>query len=189
MIDAEEAVDWGTLVATVSGGVIAMSGTVLADHLRSRHEDSRGVVDRRRAVYIEFISAAGVCHARLQGIAQDPRAEPDPASAARAALRDAGIQEVRERLYIDASTAVVGAGQTMFERLRVLQHTVGAGASHSSPEFHRDYHPYLGAVWAYRVAVRKELEDQSLSPSAFGWEEWDGRDRCPLCRAALTPGG
>lgn len=56
--------DRGTLVATVSGGSIAITGTVPADCLRHRREDDRGVGARRRTVYIEFISAAGVCHAR-----------------------------------------------------------------------------------------------------------------------------
>ncbi|MGY4988591.1 hypothetical protein [Streptomyces nigrescens] len=51
--------DWGTPAATPGGGGIAISGTVLADYLRHRHERDRGAEARRRAVYIEFISAAG----------------------------------------------------------------------------------------------------------------------------------
>lgn len=180
--------DWGTLVAAVSGGSIAITGTVLADYLRHRHEDDRDVVARRRAVYIEFISAAGVCHARLRQIAQDPGAVADLEASARAALDDARIQEVRERLFIDATTAVAGAGQAMFERLRALQRVVAAGALTASPAFHDAYHPYIGSVWAYRVAVRGELDGRSLSPAAFGWDGWDGRDRCPVCLAAATAG-
>ncbi|MFB6438273.1 CchlQ [Streptomyces sp. NPDC056411] len=176
--------DWGTLVATVSGGLIAISGTVFADRLRHRHETDRNSETRRRAVYIEFIGAAGVCHARLRQIAQDPEAEDDVAVAARGALREAGIHEVRERLFIDASTAVAGAGQVMFERLRAVQRVVAGGARQTSAAFHDVYHPYLDAVWAYRVAVRRELEGGDFAPAAFGWEEWDGRDRCAVCREA-----
>ncbi|MFE0189817.1 CchlQ [Streptomyces sp. NPDC059008] len=176
--------DWGTLMATVSGGSIAISGTVLADYLRHRREDDRGVGARRRAVYIEFIHAAGACHARLRQIAQDPDAEPDPDAAARAAMDDSKIHEVRESLYIDASTAVAGAGQAMFERLRALRRVVAEGAAQDSPAFHDAYHPYIGAVWAYRVAVRRELEGQPLSPAEFGWDDWDGTDRCSVCRRA-----
>ncbi|MFJ9416921.1 MULTISPECIES: CchlQ [unclassified Streptomyces] len=178
--------DWGTLVATVSGGLMAISGTVLADRLRQRHETDRGSEARRRAVYIEFITAAGVCHTRLRRIAQDPAAEPDPDAAARAALNDAAIHEVRERLFIDATTGIAGAGQEMFERLRALQRAVAAGAGHTSPAFHDVYHPYLSAVWAYRVAVRTELEGEALTPRVFGWDEWDGTDRCALCREPLS---
>ncbi|MEV6396982.1 CchlQ [Streptomyces sp. NPDC051907] len=180
--------DWGTLIATVSGGSIAISGTVLADYLRHRHEDDRGVGARRRAVYIEFIAAAGVCHARLRQIAQDPGAEPDLDAAARAALSDAGVYEARERLFIDAADDVAGAGQAMFERLRSLQRAVAAGASPDSAAFHDAYHPYIGAVWTYRVAVRAELEGRALSPAAFGWGGWDGTDRCSLCREAAAAG-
>ncbi|MET7619797.1 CchlQ [Streptomyces sp. NPDC005408] len=183
-----EDVDWGTLVAAVSGGSIAISGTVLADYLRHRHEDDRGVGARRRAVYIEFIAAAGACHARLREIAQAPGAEADLDAATRAALSDAAIYEVRERLFIDASAAVAGAGQAMFEQLRALQRAVAAGASLTSPAFHDVYHPYLGTVWSYRVAVRNELEGRSLSPAAFGWDGWDGRDRCLICQGALPAG-
>ncbi|MFJ9321959.1 hypothetical protein [Streptomyces globisporus] len=70
--------DWGTLVATVSGGFIAISGTVLADRLRQRHERDREADERRRSVYIEFIAAVGKCHTRLRGIAQarDPGVDP-----------------------------------------------------------------------------------------------------------------
>lgn len=176
--------DWGTLVATVSGGFIAMSGTVLADQLRHRHEEDRSGTARRRAVYIEFISAAGLCHARLRQLAQGSDAVPDLDAATRAALTDAAIYEVRERFFIDATTEVAGAGQAMFERLRALRRAVATGASEGSPAFHAAYHPYIGAVWDFRVAVRTELEGRHLVPAVFGWGAWDGSDRCPLCRAA-----
>lgn len=179
--------DWGTLVAAVSGGFIAITGTVLADHLRNRHEADRGLNERRRAVYIEFISAAEACHSRLRQIAQAPGAAEGDRSddldvVTRAALAEAAIYEVRERLFIDASSAVAGAGQVMFERLRALRETVATGATPTSPAFHAAHHPYIGSVWGYRVAVRKELDGQSLTPDEFGWTRWDGRDRCPLCR-------
>ncbi|GAA0586003.1 CchlQ [Streptomyces crystallinus] len=179
--------DWGTLVATLSGGSIAISGTVLADYLRHRREGERGVGARRRAVYLEFISAAEACFTQLRHLAQTPGAEPDLAAATRAALRGGGIQEVRERLFVEGSTRVAGAGQAMYEHLRALRRAVATGAGHSSPVFHEAYHPYIAAVWAYRVAVREELEGQSLTPAAFGWRGWDGRDRCPVCtRTAVT---
>ena len=178
--------DWGTLAATISGAVIAISGTVLADRLRTRHDDDRGLQGRRREAYIEFISAAGAAHTQLRQLAQDPGAGADLEAASRTALTDARLYEVRERLYIDASPAVAGAGQAMFERLRALRRTVAAGAALSSPAFHDAYHPYIEAVWAYRTAVRGELEGGSLSPGVFGWTAWDGRERCPLCRLDLV---
>ncbi|MFK4227849.1 CchlQ [Streptomyces sp. NPDC019890] len=180
--------DWGTLVAAVSGGSIAISGTVLADRLRHRQEEDRGVGARRRAVYIEFITAAGTCHARLRQIAEVPGAEACLDTATRAALSDAAIYEVRERLFIDATAAVASAGQAMFEQLRALQRAVAAGATLTSPAFHDAYHPYLGTVWAYRVAVRNELEGKPLSPAVFGWDGWDGKDRCPICQGTPVPG-
>ncbi|SCK06409.1 hypothetical protein H181DRAFT_00173 [Streptomyces sp. WMMB 714] len=179
--------DWGTLVATVSGGTLAVSGTVLADYLRNRREDGRGVGARRREVYIDFISAAGVCHSGLRELAQSGRGGTERRAAARAALSDAGLYEARERLFIDATAAVAAAGQEMFEHLRALQRAVAEGASLTSAAFHDVYHPYIGAVWAYRVAVREELEGRSLSPRAFGWDGWDGSDRCSVCRDEGAP--
>ncbi|MFC4494848.1 CchlQ [Streptomyces ovatisporus] len=179
--------DWGTLVATVSGGTLAVSGTVLADFLRNRREDGRGTGARRREVYIEFISAAGVCHSGLREIAQSDEADADRRTAARTALSEAGLYEARERLFIDATATVAGAGQAMFEHLRSLQRAVADGASLTSTAFHDAYHPYIGAVWRYRVAVREELEGRSLSPQAFGWEGWDGSDRCSVCRRTPAP--
>jgi hypothetical protein len=178
-------VDWGTLVATISGAVIAIGGTVLADRLRTRHDDGRGRQDRRRDVYLHFIAAAGACHTRLRAIAQDPRGAGALEEASRAALADTGLYDARERLFIEASPAVAKRGQEMFERLRSLRRAVAAGARLESPAFHGAYHPYIESVWAYRVAVRQELEGQALSPAVFGWASWDSRARCPVCGTVL----
>lgn len=178
--------DWGTLAGAVSGGALAMAGTVLADRLRHRYEADRGTGERRRAVYLEFITAAEACHARLRAIAEDPAAQADPEAAARAALSEAGIYEARERLFLDATTGVAGAGQAMFERLRAVQRAVAGGAALTSAAFHDAYHPYIEAVWAYRVAVRAELEGQHLVPADFGWGRWDGTDRCARCQEAAV---
>ncbi len=72
-------------------------------------------------------------------------------------------------------------GQEMFERLRSLRLVAGV----DSAAFHGAYHPYIEAVWAYRVAVREELEGQALSPAVFGRASWDSRARCQVCGAAL----
>ncbi|WP_392876543.1 CchlQ [Streptomyces sp. LN499] len=149
--------EWGTLVATLGGAVIAISGTVLADRLRTRQEVDRGLGARRREAYIDFIAAAGAAHTQLRRLAQAPDAATDLESASRAALTDARHYEVRERLFIDDSATVAGAGQAMFEQLRALRSAVAAGAPVSSPTFHDAYHLYIASVWAYRVAVRDEL--------------------------------
>ncbi|MFD3327534.1 CchlQ [Streptomyces sp. NPDC058701] len=173
--------EWGTLVATLGGGLIAIAGTVLADRLRTRQEHRRGLQERRRDVYTEFIAAAGAAHTELRRLAQGPVGAADLEAASRSALTDARIYEVRERLFLDASPRIAGTGQTMFERLRALRRAVATGAGISTPEFHDIYHPYLDAVWAYREAVRDELEGHALTPAAFGWSAWDGRERCPRC--------
>ncbi|WP_028815281.1 hypothetical protein [Streptomyces flavidovirens] len=172
---------WGTLVATLGGGLIAIAGTVLADRLRTRQEHRRGLQARRRDVYAEFIAAAGAAHTELRRLAQNGAEATDLEEASRVALMDARIYEVRERLFLDASARIAGTGQTMFERLRDLRKVVAAGASISTPAFHDIYHPYLDAVWAYREAVRDELEGHALTPADFGWSAWDGRERCPHC--------
>ncbi|BFV55950.1 hypothetical protein KCMC57_up10540 [Kitasatospora sp. CMC57] len=184
--------EWGTLVATLGGAVIAISGTVLADRLRNRHEDDRGLGARRREVYTAFIAAASTAHAELVRLARnsaDPGLAGQAEEASRAVLVDAGLYDVRERLYIDASEPVAGAGQRMFEQLRALRRVVADGAPQSSTAFHDAYHPYIEAVWAYRVAVRAELEGRALTPAVFGWSAWDGRERCPVCRVAPAPAG
>src|SRR2546422_1073920 len=133
----------------MGGALIAISGTLFADRLRTRHEDDRGLLSRRREVYIEFVTAAGTAHTELRQLAENPGGVADLEAASRAALTDARIYEVRERLYIDATSAVAGAGQTMFERLRALRRAVAGGAALDSPAFHDAYHPYIEAVWGY----------------------------------------
>ncbi|MET9594168.1 CchlQ [Streptomyces sp. NPDC006516] len=173
--------EWGTLVATLGGGLIAIAGTVLADRLRTRQEHRRNLQARRRDVYTEFIAAAGAAHTELRRLAQSGAEATDLEEASRLALTEARIYEVREHLFLDASARIAGTGQTMFERLRALRKTVAAGAGISTPAFHNIYHPYLDAVWAYREAVRNELEGHALTPTDFGWSAWDGRERCPHC--------
>ncbi len=178
--------EWGTLVATLGGAMIAISGTLLADRLRTRHEDDRGLGARRREVYIDFITAAGTAHTQLRRLAQSAGTATDLEAASRTALVDARIYEARERLFIDSSPRVAGAGQAMFEHLRALRRTVSTGAYESSSAFHGVHHEYIAAVWAYRVAVREELDGRSLAPANFGWAGWDGRERCSLCRSEAT---
>ncbi|WP_327257199.1 CchlQ [Streptomyces sp. NBC_01244] len=179
------------MVATLGGGLIAMAGTVLADRLRTRQEHRRGLQARRRDVYTEFIAAAGAAHTELRRLAQHGAEATGLEEASRLALTDARIYEVRERLFLDASARIAAAGQRMFECLRALRRTVAAGASISTPAFHDIYHPYLEAVWAYRQAVRNELEGHALAPADFGWSVWDGRERCAQCggRPAVTASG
>jgi len=156
-------VDWGTLAATVSGAVIAISGTVLADRLRTRDEDDRGLEARRREVYIAFITAAGASHAQLRQLVQDPGTTTDLEAASRAALTDAGLYEVRERLFIDARSEVAGAGQAMFERLRELRRAAAAGVSLASPGFHDAYHPYLGGDAHRRRRQERRQVDSDIA--------------------------
>lgn len=152
-----------------------------ADRLRTRQEHRRGLQTRRRDVYTEFIAAAGAAHTELRRLAQNGPGATDLEEASRLALTDARIYEVRERLFLDASARIASTGQTMFERLRALRRAVTAGAGISTPAFHDIYHPYLDAVWAYREAVRNELEGHALTPADFGWSVWDGRERCAHC--------
>ncbi|MEV7374551.1 hypothetical protein AB0O51_27185 [Streptomyces sp. NPDC090301] len=49
-----------------------------------------------------------------------------------------------------------------------LRRAVAASTGISTPAFHDVYHPYLDAVWAYREAVRNELEGYDLTPTVFG---------------------
>ncbi|MFE5511412.1 CchlQ [Streptomyces sp. NPDC056529] len=186
--------EWGTLVATVGGGLIAMAGTVLADRLRTGQEHRRGLQERRRDVYTEFIAAAGAAHTELRRLAQlgagaDGVGGHGLEEASRSALTDARVYEVRERLFLDGSAGVTGAGQTMFEHLRALRRAVAGGAGIADPAFHDVYHPYLDAVWAYREAVRDELEGSPLAPADFGWSAWDGRERCPHCAGRTDRAG
>jgi hypothetical protein len=180
------ALEWTTLIATGSGAVIALAGTFMNDHLRDRRETRRSRETRARDLYVEFIVAAGVCHTRLRRLAQESSSQFDLDTATRDALIEAGISEIRERLFIDASENVAAAGQALYERLRALRRAVAGGAPWSSREFHDVYHPYLDAAWSYRAAVRRELGSMPFAPSVFGWATLNGSATCPVCLITAT---
>lgn len=177
--------DWTTLIATGSGAVIALAGTVVSEQLRHRRANQRSRESRSRDVYVQFIVAAGACHTRLREITQ-LSVSVDRAAATQEAFTAAGIYPIRERLFIDASDRVAAAGQALFERLRAVRKAVEAGAAWSSVEFHEVYHPYLDAAWNYRAAVRSELGSAPISPEVFGWVSLNGAATCPVCRTAVT---
>jgi hypothetical protein len=178
--------DWSTLAAAAAGAVIALTGTILIDQLRRRHEIEESRAARSRDLYVQFTVSAGACHTQLRQIALSPDTHTDLDARTRAAFINAGIYELRERLFIDASDKVAAAGQAMFAGLRELRHAVADGATWSSPAFHKIYHPYLDAAWAYRSAVREELGSAPISPTVFGWVSLDGAATCPICRSGAA---
>lgn len=182
------AMEWATLLATGIGAVSALAGAILAEQVRHRRELQRGRQSRGRELYVEFITTAGVCHTRLRQLAEGGAGDVDLEAASRAALNDAGIYEAREKLFIDASDQVAGAGQAMFEGLRALRRVVASGATWSSLELHAVYHPYLDAVWQYRAAVRRELGAAPIEPSLFGWPTLNSLAICAVCQPALENG-
>jgi transcriptional regulator with XRE-family HTH domain len=98
-----------------------------------------------------------------------------------AAVQESGLHAAREHLLVSGSPTLVQAGEAVFRRLLDIRNVVGLGADLESAAYHRAYHAFSGALWKYRMSVRAELGQPSLSPAQLGLTDFSDRDRCRSC--------
>ena len=150
-------VDWIPIVSTVGGAAIAISGTVMADLLRSRDNRHRDGYSKRRRAYVEIVLALG---AGLEGLRHAARLEaPDDerVAASDKALSKAGVYVAREKILMTAAPKVAQAAEVAFDALIDVRDAVRRGARLRTPEFHAPYHPYAEKMWSLRTAIREDL--------------------------------
>ena len=181
------------LIATASGAVIALSGTLLADIRRDRQQRDRDGGHVRREVYVGFALALNAAHDGLRQLGDAAEAEAEAANgtgneaanerpaAANRVLTEAGLYGARERLLMIATAPVAAAGEAVFLRLGGIRDVIRAGARTESQEYHDAYHQWAEAVWRFRMAVRSELGQPALTSIGFEETGWSEREECAFC--------
>ena len=127
--------DWIPLLSTLTGAVIGISATVIADRNRWRREEARHALEVRREVYTEFVSALKAAGEEIRAVALgDHMSQSARDAAVREAVRGTGIYTASERLWLVGPPQVVAAGNEAFHSLRTMRDAYARGAAVDSAE-------------------------------------------------------
>ena len=122
--------DWMPLLSTLTGAVIGIAATLIADRNRWRREESRQSLELRRAVYTEYVSALKAAGEEIRAVALgDSLSGAARDAAVREAVRGTGLYTASERLWLVGPPQVVAAGNEAFHSLRELRDAYAAGAT------------------------------------------------------------
>ncbi|MEU3091360.1 hypothetical protein ABZ703_34230 [Streptomyces massasporeus] len=155
--------NWLTLASTLLGAVVGVGSTLLADRARWGREAQAQMLERKRVLYGEFLTALNLAQESLFAVAYGRHpAELSRDLAARAAFDNHQVYAVRERLVLSGGEPVVATGDLAFNRLKTFRDVVGSGAAPDSPESGDALLPYAVALRELRHAMREELGEPRL---------------------------
>jgi hypothetical protein len=151
---------WSTMLATLAGGTLGLSSSMLIDRTRSRRDRREQWLRIRLEVYVDYLAELSKAYEALWALARGEYegAGTNVDAAARLILRGAAIFQTRQRLLILASPSVRSAGDVAFNHLMQLRSVVGTGSLADSPEFRSANQAYRASMDALREAMRAELD-------------------------------
>ena len=157
--------DWMPLLSTLTGAVIGIAATLSADRNRWRREEARHVLEVRREVYTEYVSALKAAGEEIRAVALgDHRSEAARDAAVREAVRGTGIYTASERLWLVGPSQVVQAGNEAFHCLRALRDAYARGVAVGSA----DDQPLIQRRREAMAKMRRLMrEDLGIGPLAI----------------------
>ncbi|MDH6128628.1 hypothetical protein [Kitasatospora sp. GP82] len=127
--------DWMPLLSTLTGAVIGITATLIADRNRWRREESRHALEVRRQVYTEYVTALKAAGEEIRAVALgDHMSESARDAAVREAFRSTGLYTAGERLWLVGPPQVVAAGNEAFHSLRQIRDAYARGVAVDSAE-------------------------------------------------------
>lgn len=127
--------NWMPLLSTLSGAVIGIAATVIADRNRWRREENRHALEVRREAYTEYVTALKAAGEDIRAVALgDDMSGSAREAAVREAFRGTGLYPASERLWLVGPQHVVTAGNEAFHSLRRLRDAYAGGATVGSDE-------------------------------------------------------
>ncbi|WP_246530822.1 hypothetical protein [Streptomyces bathyalis] len=127
--------NWIPLLSTLSGAVIGIAATVIADRNRWRREENRHALEVRREAYTEYVTALKAAGEDIRAVALGDHMSGSAREAAvREAFRGTGLYTASERLWLVGPQHVVAAGNEAFHSLRRLRDAYAGGATVGSDE-------------------------------------------------------
>ena len=152
-----EPMGWISLVATALGAIIAFSGSTLSESIKHKREESRGQIQAKHQISIDFILAANSAHSRLREVTSKTLEVSQLPTAARDAVGSSGIYDAREQVLISAPPEMVLAAERTFQSVIIIRDIVSDGSKLDSPSYRQAFNAFAQAIWTFRQAVRVEL--------------------------------
>ncbi|SFS39531.1 hypothetical protein SAMN05444716_101504 [Streptomyces harbinensis] len=152
------AVDWGTLVGTAVGGVVALAATMIAERARSRREEAVRRQESKRQLYVAYLAALTRTRNELKDIVRSPGlGQQERARLSAEAYREGGAYELRHQLGLFAPAPVISASDEAFRAIRDVRDLVRDGAPGPLPEAFEAFEAMIHAIRGLRDAMRKDL--------------------------------
>lgn len=146
--------EWTTLVSTMSGAVIGVGSTLLADRLRWQRDAGERDRELLRSSYVQFLEA--LTQAR-DVISQASRASnPTRLEQVRSALLEHGVHVKQYQLELLAPSHVASKARDAGYKLALYRDAVVAGARRDDPEC-------ADARRAFRAAREELMEAMRLA--------------------------
>ncbi|WP_367325944.1 hypothetical protein [Streptomyces sp. HUAS ZL42] len=151
-------VDWTSPVSALTGALIGISSTLLADRARWRRDRQDRRQAARREIYAEYLTALARTRNGLWEAAHSTTLSPgDRATKARDAFQTGGVYELHNLITITAPEALIPHSEAVFDCLRFLRDKIEQGAIHEDDAYLQHRTAYQVALQSLRRAIREDL--------------------------------
>lgn len=151
------AMQWTALAATALGAIIAFSGSVLSEFIRSRREERKSRTQTKHQVAIDFILAANRAHGLLRRVAWQAMEASQLQKAARNAVGNSGLHDAREQVLISAPHGMALATERAFFAVIAIRDAIASGSRLDSPAYRQAKGDFDHAIWSVRQAAREDI--------------------------------
>ncbi|MFC8667548.1 hypothetical protein [Streptomyces sp. NPDC057199] len=161
--------DWGTIIGTVTGAVIGVGATSLADRSRWRREQSARRTAIKRELYASYLAAIAQTWNEIRAaVIESDLPWPDRADLASRAYRNGNVYELRYQMAITAPPEIVALSDQTMRGMRSLTNRISAGQTYDSwDELKSENQTWFDAFNAMRRMMRLDLDPEALPlPSA-----------------------
>lgn len=156
--------DWGTIIGTVTGAVIGVGATSLADRSRWRREQAERQTAIKRELYAAYLAAVAKSWNEIRAaILDSDQPWPERARLASLSYRNGGVYELRYQMSITAPPEIVVLSDQTMRGIRELVDRLNAGQTYGSwDELKSDNQAWFDCFNAMRRVMRLELDPEAL---------------------------
>jgi hypothetical protein len=156
--------DWTAPVSAVSGGLVAIITTYLADRTRWHREEQTRARAGRQALYADFLAALFGAREQIFAASRWPRRLSERKSLAEAAVRDHEVYARRYQMELVASQYVRERAQETLTALLEYRNEVASGARWNDPRCTARRERFRASQQRLLQAMRTDLQADQLRP-------------------------